>query len=102
VEFSIELVDAKLIPLVACLTLCLYTPLKQQFFKDQVLLKQQALLDQEGLRNLHFAFAAAAILVLSNLHMPSHLQFKTRLQLLRLHCNTSGPLCKYPSAIPIC
>ena len=29
-EFSIERVDAKLIPAVACLTFHLYTPLKQQ------------------------------------------------------------------------
>ncbi len=47
-EISIELVDAKLISLVACLTLHLYTLLKQQGLKNQALLKSQVLIDQEG------------------------------------------------------
>lgn len=88
-------------PLVACLTLCLYTPLKQKVFKHQGLLKQQVLINHIGLCNLLFAFAAAAMTVLSNFHMLSHRQSRHCLQLLKLSCNTNGPLGKHISTVPV-
>ncbi len=42
-EFGIELVDAKLISLVACLALDLYPLLKQQGFKNQALFQVRSL-----------------------------------------------------------
>lgn len=47
-EISIQLVNAKLISHVACLTLHLYPLLKQQGFTNQALLKSQVLINQEG------------------------------------------------------